>query len=139
MSLRKVKGRGISVLIGSDIWQKEGLFPPLVFLLYSHQVQMIYMEFRSFSPRILNAFYHKIFKNDWLIFYWKLLIGPQPRLIYNSFQNNGLNLRMSFHCSHLYFSHLVSTPLILISKMPSCLVLPCQQVIQFPTHFTSII
>lgn len=49
MRLRKVTGRAISVLIGSNISQKKGLFPPLLFLLYCHQLQTIYSQFRSFS------------------------------------------------------------------------------------------
>lgn len=73
---------------------------------------------------IFNAFYQRQFKSDWLIFYCKLVIGPQPHLIYNSFQNNGVILRISFHCSTPYSSHRNSTPLILVSKMPSWLVLP---------------
>jgi len=40
----------------------------------------------------------------------------------------------------MYFSHLVSPALFLISKMPSCQILSCQEVIQLPNHFfTSII
>lgn len=38
--VKEVKGRAIGVLIGSDIRPKKGLFPPLLFLLYFHQVQM---------------------------------------------------------------------------------------------------
>lgn len=49
--MKGVKGRAIRVLIGSDIWQKKGLVPPLLFLLYSHQVQTKSMGFRSFSPQ----------------------------------------------------------------------------------------
>lgn len=40
----------------------------------------------------------------------------------------------------MYFSHLVSPALFLISKMPSCQILSCQEVTQLPNHFfTSII
>lgn len=40
----------------------------------------------------------------------------------------------------MYFSHLVSPALFLISKMPSCQILSCQEVIQLRNHFfTSII
>lgn len=49
--MKGVKGRAIGVLIGSDIWQKKGLGPPLLFLLYSHPVLTKSTGFRSFSPQ----------------------------------------------------------------------------------------
>lgn len=59
--------------------------------------------------------------ND-LFFHQELLMSPQPHLIYNHFQMNGVILRISSHCSILYPTHLVRTPLIWISDMPSLLV-----------------